>query len=263
LPNLPLYVLHGDPVLRERLRSLNRRFDVLPVADWSTLLSRVSGGAAGSVVVLDPYFGTAGGGELAPPLRALRREFPSCTVLAAVHLDPGLARDLRTMGEWGVAEIISLELDSTPYKIERRIDQARERSAVHTVLALLPEGVPPRSRTVIEAALGVVAADGGPAELARTLFVSIRTLQRRCARLGLPAPRTLLASLRLLLAARFLDDPGRTVLSAALAAGYSSDTSLHRALRRADLPSPSYLRNGRALRSAIEHFVKAHRIGGR
>ena len=54
-----------------------------------------------------------------------------------------------------------------------------------------------------------------------------------------------------LLAARYLDDPGRTVLSAALAAGYGSDTSLHRAFRRVGLPSPATLRRGPALDRAV------------
>ena len=57
-----------------------------------------------------------------------------------------------------------------------------------------------------------------------------RTVLRWAERAGLPAPRRMLAWMRILLAAVLLDDPGRTVLSVAHACGYSSDSSLRRAM---------------------------------
>ena len=114
---------------------------------------------------------------------------------------------------------------------------------------------------ILEAAVATVTGGGAAPELARALFVSGRTLQRRCARAELPPPRSLMALLRVVLAARYLDDPGRTVLSAAIAAGYASDTSLNRAFRREAMPSPSSLRRGAALNRAVESFLERVGLG--
>jgi transcriptional regulator GlxA family with amidase domain len=97
-----------------------------------------------------------------------------------------------------------------------------------------------------------VAAGGGQAErLATTLHVSLRTVSRRCLQAGLPAPRRLLAWMRVLLACSLLDDPGRTLSGIAFACGYYSDTTLRRALQAFLGMSPSALRERGALNTAV------------
>lgn len=229
---------------------LTRRYDVQLVDDWETLTVRVAAGDPGALVVLDPYLG-APAGRLSTCLDGLLHHYPSTVVVAAIRPEAFRVADVVALGGLGVAEVLRLGFDSAPGRVEYRLDRARERAGLRAVLHQLPATLHPRTRTLLEAAVATAINGGGVPELARTLFVSLRTLQRRCARSGLPPARTLLALLRTVLAARYLDDPGRTVLSAALAAGYGSDTSLHRAFRRVGLPSPATLRRGPALERAV------------
>lgn len=258
MSRFPLYLLHADGLLRDQVRSLPRCYDVQLVPDWDALSRRLAAAEPGALAVVDPYL--SAGGPLAPPLAALLHAFPSTVVVAAIRPEAFRLADVLALGQLGVAEVIRLGVDSTALRVELRIGQARERAALRAVLHRIPAAMPPRTRALLEAALATVVDGGGVPDLARSLFISIRTLQRRSARSGLPPARTLLALLRTVLASRFLDDPGRTVLSAALAAGYASDTSLHRAFRRVGLPSPATLRRTAALDRVVEVCL-AH-LGG-
>jgi AraC-like DNA-binding protein len=159
------------------------------------------------------------------------------------------------MGEWGVAGVIVLDFDTSGYALRRRLEEARERSALNAVLQAIPDTLSSDARLLTEAALAAASWGGGVGDMAQALYLSERTLQRRTERAHLPPPRSLMRWMRLLLAARLLDDPGRTVISAALAAGYASDASLHRNFRNSGLPSPATLRRNGALHGAVGYFL--------
>lgn len=248
-------MLHDHGELRDRARDLSGRYDVHFVESWERLLEEVPTGGHGATLIVDPFH-AAPQAAPAEPLYTLRREYPSSIVLAAIAPEVFRVSQVRVLNELGVAEVLRIGYDSTPFRLARRIEAARERSGLLAVLATLPGSIPPRAQVILEAAIATVTTSGGAPELARALFVSGRTLQRRCARADLPPPRSLMALLRVVLAARYLDDPGRTVLSAAIAAGYASDTSLNRAFRREGLPSPSSLRRGAALSRAVHSFLE-------
>lgn len=108
----------------------------------------------------------------------------------------------------------------------------------------------------MEAATDVVTIGQHGRDLAKTLHLSRRTLLRWCQRAGLPAPRRLLAWMRVLLAAELLDDPGRTVLSVAHTCGYSSDSGLRRITQKFLGASPTELREQGAFRLASTAFVE-------
>lgn len=257
-PTRPLLVLHADRVFRERLRrAAHSRFELCWIPDWSALPDAVRTATPAGIVVVDPYHGQGSQDGLAPELYALLRAFPSATVVAAFANQPGWFHDLRTMGEWGVVEVIDIAAEDTAEAVRRRLDAARGRP----LRSLIDRGVaipfPGRGRAILDAAGELVAVGGHARNLAAALQLSPATLLRWCHRSGLPVPRRLLVWMRLLLAAELLDDPGQTVENVALACGYSSDDALRRALYGVVEMGPTTLRQRGAFRVISAAFVAA------
>ncbi|HEU4561755.1 MAG TPA: hypothetical protein VFS20_28275, partial [Longimicrobium sp.] len=74
-------------------------------------------------------------------------------------------------------------------------------------------------------------AHGEAAGLAARVVARDRTLLDWCTREQLPPPKRLLVWLRIALAAALLEEPGRSINSAARGAGYAGEHSLRRVLR--------------------------------
>jgi AraC-like DNA-binding protein len=251
----PLLVLHPEAAFREQVRrSGGKRFDYLEVDSWDDLRELVRSSPPAALIVVDPY--EPGGEELSGPLRALLLEFPSATVVAALALRPERYRDLRTLGAWGVAEIIVRGEDDTTEGISRRLRAIQGRPLQSLLERSLPPNTSGQARALLMAAAEVVSTGGQAKELARMLYLSPRTLLRWCERAELPPPRRILVWMRVLMAAELLDDPGRTVSSVAHACGYSSDNSLRRALQDFLDTTPTTLRRDGAFATASRAFLK-------
>jgi AraC-like DNA-binding protein len=258
----PLLVLHPDLVFRERVRQACRKdYQFQVVEGWSQLLRAVRESPPAALMLVDPYFGRngrpeEGGGGLAPELRTILCDFPSVAVLAAFGVKPERFDDLRTLGRWGVVQVISIGHDDTPLSINRRLQAARGRPLRALLEQVLPPETSGRARAILEAATDVVSVGNNGQDLATALHLSRRTLLRWCQRSGLPAPRQMLAWIRVLLACELLDDPGRPVLSVAHTCGYSSDSGLRRITQKFLNASPSELRERGAFKLASRAFVE-------
>jgi hypothetical protein len=125
----PLIVLHSDGVFKERVRKIgSQRFKLQFVNGWDELRVALNESPPAALVVVDPYthsYGTEA--ELAPDLRSVLWEFPTATVIAALEVRKGRSRDLRTLGEWGVKEVIALDEEDTLESISRRLRSAQGR----------------------------------------------------------------------------------------------------------------------------------------
>jgi AraC-like DNA-binding protein len=251
----PLLVMHPDAAFRDRVRQAcgaDYHFQTLP--DWDSLHAAIREAPPAALAMVDPYEQSSG---LSSSLHALLSEFPSTAVLAAMEVTPDRSDDLRTLGRWGVVQVIALRHDDTAPAIAQRLRAARGRPLRALLEQILPPEVSGRARSIIDAACDVVTAGEHGRDLARSLFLSRRTLLRWCQRAGLPAPRRLLAWMRVLLACELLDDPGRTVVSVAAACGYSSDSGLRRITQKFLGASPTELREQGAFRHASKVFLEA------
>ena len=254
----PLLVLHSDSLFRERLRRIgNQRFQLQFVNDWDGLREALREAPPAALIVVDPYTRSYGSeAELAPELRSLLWEFPSATVIAALEVRKGRLRDLRTLGEWGVKEVIALDEEDTLEAISRRLRSAQGRPLQSLLERSLPSTLSGRARTLLLAASEVVAAGGHGRDLAASLRLSERTLLRWAEQADLPPPRRVLAWMRVLLACELLDDPGQTVLSVAYTCGYASDSSLRRAVQEFTGVLLTKLRQQGAFATASQLFLK-------
>lgn len=252
----PLFILHADPVLRERVhRAGGDRFDCIEVAGWEALIRRLGDAPLTALAVVDPYAGATGRKELAPELHTLLSRYPSVSVLAALEIRPGRFHDLRTLGEWGVSEIIALDRDETTESIARKIRSVQGRLMRSFLANSLPSFVSGRGRAVLLAATELASRGGQGSDLAESLHLSERALLRWCERSHLPPPRRLLAWVRVLFAAELLDYPDQTVLSVAHTSGYATDSSLRRAMQEFTGATPTELRRVGAFAAAADAFL--------
>ncbi|HEU0298897.1 MAG TPA: helix-turn-helix domain-containing protein [Longimicrobium sp.] len=253
----PLIVMHSDPVFKERVRRVgSQRFKTQFVDDWDALRTALMESPPAALVVVDPYTRTYGTeAELAPELRSVLWEFPSATVITALEVRRGRVRDLRTLGEWGVKEVIALDEEDTVEAISRRLRSAQGRPLQSLLERSLPTNLSGRARALLMAAAEVVAEGGHGRDLAASLKLSERTLLRWAEQADLPPPRRILAWMRVLLACELLDDPGQTVLSVAYTCGYASDSSLRRAVQEFTGVMLTQLRKQGAFATASEKFL--------
>lgn len=252
-----LLILHPDAEFRERVRrAAGKDYEIDALTGWTKLRDAIRKASPAALVVVDPYVEKDGAIGPSPGLRSLIAEFPSVSIVAAMEVTPSRFDDLRTLGTWGVVQVISLDHDDTPYAITQRLRAARGRPLRALLEQALPPEIPGRARAILEAAVDVVVVGGEGKDLARALFLSRRTLLRWCLQASLPPPRNLLAWMRILLAAEMLDDPGRDVLSVAMSCGYSSDSGLRRITQKFLGSSPTELRGEGAFSTASAAFVE-------
>jgi AraC-like DNA-binding protein len=254
-PRRPLYVLHGDPLLRGRIhRAAARQFETLPVTCWDALWWAVNGAPSTAVSIVDPYHGDPSRASPALQLRDLIRSFPSVPVVGVMEAGTGRVADARTLGEWGVVMLFGAGAGAETI---RRVLDGTEGHALRALLAhALPATVSARARVILIASLDAMATGGQVGDLAYALHLSPRTLLRRSQELSLPTPRHLLAWMRVLLAAELLDQPGRSVGSVALTCGYASDTGLRRVLHDVLGATPQALRDAGAFAIASTLFLR-------
>jgi AraC-like DNA-binding protein len=250
--------MHPNGAFQERVRTVGATvFRCQSVSTWPELRTAAAQTPPSTLLVLDPYRKNARGlWKLTPELRGFLWEFPSITVVAAIDVRSGLSHDLRTLGEWGVADVISIYEDDIGEGMLRRLRLAQGRPLQNLLARSLPATVSGQSRTLLMTAAEVVSMGGKGRDLARALHLSQRTVLRWAERSGLPPPRRILAWMRILLASSLLDDPGRSVFSVACACGYASDSSLRRAMQDFLGTIPTHLRREGAFERATHAFLQ-------
>jgi AraC-like DNA-binding protein len=221
-------VLLLDCAALEPLTHLAAPFEAQAV-DWTALAGIARTSAPSTVIVIDPFV-SRGSPELDARIPALLAAAHMLPVVGVVPFRATYHSAVRTLLGWGLTDIADAELENTADAIRLRLLSIHAQPLKKLVEASLSRFVSADALTLIRAAAEVAVDRGTAIELGRLFGSSERTVSGWCAREGLPPPRRLLAWLRLLLALALLEGPGRSVLNAALCAGYT-DHSLRRALR--------------------------------
>jgi AraC-like DNA-binding protein len=243
------------------------RFTVQPIG-WSELGPDGDLIQPSSIVVVEPL------NQLAPAmtfeiLDSVRRFLKECRLLPVVAISrhPENSADLfASLLAAGLSDWIDLSREGTAAAVERRLDQVAGIAVQRLVNRAVPGLVASRTRHLLGVAAEVAAAGGQMGEFAGELNVAERTASRWCRQADLPPPKRLLAWLRLLLVAEYLDDPRRTLEAIARATGYSSGASVKTALRNMMGTTPRALRSRGAFASAAAGFaaeLRELREGGR
>lgn len=250
----PLFVLHPDPALYSALSRIpGQPYTVTAVSTWAALGEALRRAPLTSLSVVDPRAPGAGVG-LSDDLPRLLRAFPSATVLGALPVTPDDSDRVLTLATWGVADVIDLVRERTPEAVGRRLHVVQGWAVQRLLRRALPPMLPGRTRTLLGVAAEVVSWGGQGSEFAAALGVTTRTVARWCQRADLPPMRRILAWMRILQVAELLDDPGRSLESAARACGYAGASSLKQALSGFLGKSPRALRETGAFETAAQAF---------
>jgi AraC-like DNA-binding protein len=216
----------GSPQLAPFLRT-GDGYHVREVDGWREVAAVATREPPSTLVLAEPF--TADG---RPDLgmRDFLLRMPSLPVVAAVDLGHAPVPSTREILGWGISELLDLGLDRAPDSLICRLDSAHARPFKRRVDSGVSRRAPARARTLIQAA-AAVAVDAGLAEdFAHMLGVQMKTMAGWCRRHGLPAPRRLLAWMRVLLAMMLLEEADRTWRSVAAGCGYTNDANLRRTL---------------------------------
>jgi methylphosphotriester-DNA--protein-cysteine methyltransferase len=219
---------------------------------WKDVEEPLQRAPAATVVVVDPYAG-ARRGALFPRVRELLRRFPSIPVVAAIERRE-INVDVKMLLDWGISEVVALGPESAPKALASRLGQAHARPFKRSLEATFSRYVSAEARDILLAAAEVAVEGGQAPELGERMRVSARPLSEHCIRADLPAPRTVQAWIRVLLACMLLDDPGRTVYGAAYASGYHTERSLRRAITALLGTDSTTLRRAGAFATAVDAF---------
>lgn len=247
---LPLYIV-TSPRLAP-YHALYRVFQLLPIDSWADAFEIARDASPESLMLVDPYLDDAGAPS--PELFRLLRTHPALSVLVALDLTSERVGDVREMLGAGISGIVNLRLDTTPEIAVRHFHDAVARPFKRRLEDLLSPHVSPDARTIIRAAAEIAVLGGGAAELAASFDVTPKTLTLWCVEAGLPRTRQLQLWMRLLLATLLLEDRGRTLHKAAVAAGYAAERSLRRAAEQMLGVGPKMLRETGALERVARGF---------
>jgi AraC-like DNA-binding protein len=172
----------------------------------------------------------------------VRRDFPNVFVVAYGEVGRTSSAALVALIRAGAHDLLQYPSDDSRVAVETLLRTAHRTNVAAQVYDAVAVAVPPIARPLIQLYLRGAEGPVPVAEAAVQLGVNRKTLRNRMDAAGLPAPADLRAWCRLFLAAKLLDDLGRTVESVAHELDFSSGSALRNLLRRRTGLAPYELR---------------------
>lgn len=200
----------------------------MPCGSPNQVLAALAEGPAVAVVVAAYGPSVFEGVELT---RTLRAKYPALPVL--IYHDPRSTspRHLLAFFQAGAAEVVQKGEDFR-HAFAAILSTAGHRVNARRMIEKLDPILPPQARRLFEYLLEKGEEQLTIEQAAAAVGVARRTLEKRLARLGYPAPETLIGWCRLLLAAHLLEEQGRTFDEVALELSFPSGMALRSMLKR-------------------------------
>lgn len=217
-----------DSLSRARLQEAARSLAHLHLCDLqSQVFALVHNGLAG-VVVVDSR--DAHGESTLPIVRRIREGFPSVPVI--LYLSSALSREVLQFARAGVTELVLRDTDDMKVMLRSSLTSAADHGSARAIAAELEPLVPPNVAEMIRYCLENGRRALTVEEVASAMKVHRKTLVDRLNAARLPPPSAIIAWCRLLLSARLLEDPGRSIEQVALLLDFPSGTSMRNMVKR-------------------------------
>jgi AraC-like DNA-binding protein len=243
-----------DPASRARLFDALKGQASLRYCDrQSELLSLVENNLAG-VVVVDTR--DREGSSTLNTVRHIREAYPSVPIVLYFAVSPDTSRDLLAFVRAGVNNLVLRDVDDLRHSLRTAMSTAADHCSARTIIEetgpLLPPIVMPMLRFCLENGRRSLSVE----EVADALNVHRKTLVARLRGAHLPTPSALISWCRLLIAARLLEDPGRSVEQIALLLDFPSGTSMRNMMKRYTGLRPGEIRENGGVRCVLHAFKR-------
>ena len=196
----------------------------------------------------------AGGRPTSALVREVRERFPRVTVVAYCAPRPARSGAIVDLVRAGAHQLLLRGVDDEGHSLRLVIDEAEQRAAGELVRAQVRARVAEAAWPLAELYLTRLAQPPSIAEAAAALGVHRRTLLNRLQLAGCPPPAELRTWCRLFVAARLLEEPGRTVESVAHQLEFPSAGAFRNALKRSTGLAPHEVRAGGGLLGVLACF---------
>ncbi|MEP7380155.1 MAG: helix-turn-helix domain-containing protein [Gemmatimonadota bacterium] len=243
-----------DPASRARLQDALRGQASPRFCDrQSELMTLVENNLAG-VVILDTR--DREGVSTLKTVRRIREEFPSVPVVLYFAISPDTSREVLQFARAGVNDIVLRDVDDVRYSLRAALSAAADHCSARTIIGeldgLIPVPVMPMLRYCLENGRRALTVE----DVADALNVHRKTLVARLKGAHLPTPSALISWCRLLVAARLLEDPGRSVEQVALLLDFPSGTSMRNMMKRYTGLRPGEIRENGGVRCVLHAFKR-------
>jgi len=192
------------------------------------------------VLVIEPTDAT--GQKTEETIRNIRNRFPRLSVLGHVVMKPGMSAAVLSFARAGVHELIVAGIDDSAAVLRLALQRASQRCLAEEVYAEVSSALPREAAQLVRYCIEHAGESPTIDDISHALGVHRRTLVNRMQSALLPPPSELWAWSRVLLAARYLEMPGRSVEWVALTVGYPSGNALRNSLKKYTGLAPSELR---------------------
>ncbi len=243
-----------DPASRARLQEAARpQAHVRFCEQSSELLTLVENGLA-NVAVMDMR--DRQGNSTLGLVRGIRESFPSVQVVLYCSLSSATSRDMLEFARSGVNDLVLRDVDDVRTSLRAALSAAADQSSAHAILAEIEPLVPPNVFQMIRYCLENGRRALTVEDVAAAMQVHRKTLVDRLSAAGLPTPSSIIAWCRLLVSARLLEDPGRTIEQVALLLDFPSGTSMRNMVKRYTGLRTGEIRENGGLRCVLHAFKR-------
>ena len=194
------------------------------------------------------------GATTVPLVLEILRDYPGVSVLAYCDFPRTPSTEFVALVRAGAHNVVIHGMDDERNALRLALRAAEQASAADFVLDALRPDTPPIARPLLELYLRGAEGPMPVVEAARQLGVHRKTLRNRMQVAGFPAPAELRTWCRLFLAARLLDEAGRTVESVAHQLEFPSGSALRNLLKRRTGLAPHALRTAGGLCYLLTEF---------
>jgi AraC-like DNA-binding protein len=189
---------------------------------------------------------------------SLVQGFPGVPAVAVVsEPDGGSGERLLELGACGVRHVVDLRRRDGWQRLRELVNDPATPAGAEILRRLLPALGPatPECRQFFEALVRLAPYTPSVRRLARQLEVRGSTFMSRFFRAQVPSPKRYLAAVRVVYAAWYLEEPGRSVADAAYVLQYSSPQSFGRHLRTVLGVTAVEFRRRFSFHTALEDFL--------